>query len=276
MKVEFEGISLNYEVLKKGGEDSFYIFFLHGFTGSSTDWNEIIENLPSGFNYTAIDLLGHGKSDSPEEVEHYTSEKIIYQLHHIIKNITRKKVILVGYSMGGRTALNYAIQHQDNLNGLILESATPGIEDNLVREERIKKDEELAQLIFNNPIEKFVEYWMNLEIFNTQRRFSDRKLEEIKKKKWMNKRIGLANSLIGFGTGSMSSLWKEISTLKIPVLLISGELDTKFIDINKRMSELIPNSELINVKNAGHNVHLEEPNVFCHLLKSFFHQLSVD
>lgn len=276
MNVKVEGISLNCEIVKKGKETSPYIIFLHGFTGSASDWNEVIENLPSGFNYAAIDLIGHGKSDSPEEIEHYTSEKIINQIHQIIKKITDEKVILAGYSMGGRAALNFALNKPQMLNALILESSTPGIQNEEDRKERIKKDEELAGFILNNPIEKFVEYWMNLDIFNTQRRFSDQKLEEIKKKKGLNNRIGLANSLKGFGTGRMKNLWYEITNLTIPTLLISGELDTKFTQINKRISNLISYSKHVIVKNAGHNIHLEDPNNFCNLQKSFLHQLNSD
>ena len=49
------------------------ILFLHGFTGSSEDWMFLVEKLPSQFTPICVDLIGHGNSSSPPDVEKYTS-----------------------------------------------------------------------------------------------------------------------------------------------------------------------------------------------------------
>ncbi len=54
-------------------KDAIFVFLLHGFTGSSNDWKEIIPLLNKNYSYVAIDLIGHGKSDSPQNVELYTA-----------------------------------------------------------------------------------------------------------------------------------------------------------------------------------------------------------
>ncbi len=123
--------------------------------------------------------------------------------------------------------------------------------------------------ILNNPIEKFIEYWMDLDIFSTQKRFSNQKLDEIKKSKLSNNKIGLANSLKGFSTGKMPNYYSDLKTFLPETLLITGELDSKFTDINIEMASLLPNSTHEVIKNSGHNTHLEEPKKFIESVNRF-------
>ena len=139
--------------------------------------------------------------------------------------------------------MSFAIDHPNKISGLILESTTAGIESEKIQSERIKTDEELAHYIESHNIEEFVELWMSKEIFNTQRRFSNEKLKNIRKKKTLNSKIGLANSLRGFGTGRMGYFGSKLNQINCPVLLITGELDTKFTKINFSVKEKVSNCE---------------------------------
>lgn len=71
------------------------------------------------------------------------------------------------------------------------------------------------------------------------------------------------------GTGSQPSWWTNLATFPKPVLLIVGELDDKFIRINQKMYEYLPNSEMRIVKNVGHAIHVEEPFIFGTIVKEF-------
>jgi pimeloyl-ACP methyl ester carboxylesterase len=64
------------------------------------------------------------------------------------------------------------------------------------------------------------------------------------------------------GTGEQPSLWAKLAQLQLPVHLIAGELDEKFVDINRRMAAQISGATLSVVPNAGHTVHLEHPERF--------------
>ncbi len=248
------------------------LFLLHGFTGSALDWNFIYKDLTKKVFPVTVDLIGHGNSDSPNEVNFYLTESIVEQLKIIIENFTEEKVFLLGYSMGGRAALSFALKYPQNIKALILESASAGIKTENERFEREKKDEELSNFILNNPIEKFFDYWMELDIFSTQKRFSNQKLAEIRKSKLGNNKIGLANSLKGFSTGKMPSYYTDLKTFLPETLLISGELDSKFTDINIEMASLLPNSTHNIIKNSGHNTHLEEPKKFIESVNRFLMQ----
>ena len=84
-----------------------------------------------------------------------------------------------------------------------------------------------------------------------------------------NNAIGLALSLRGVGTGVQPSLYAQLPTLHIPVLLIAGELDIKFTIIAKHMAQALPQSQLHIIPAAGHTVHLEQPQLFTSLVGDF-------
>lgn len=272
MKIFSQNISLNVELFSEFNPARETLFFLHGFTGSAMDWKKTVELVDNSFNKFAVDLIGHGKSDSPTELEEYFPSSMNAKLLDIINHFTKEKVILVGYSMGGRAVLSFATNHPDKIKGLILESTSAGIEDPAEREERVKSDKELAAFIEANTMETIIDHWMNLEIFGTQKRFSDEQLQELRKEKLQNSSLGLANSLKGFGTGSMPYLGDKLSSLNFPVLLITGELDSKFTQINSELVKKFPSANHQIIQNAGHNVHLEETVKITDTINHFLNQ----
>jgi 2-succinyl-6-hydroxy-2,4-cyclohexadiene-1-carboxylate synthase len=274
MIFELAGLKLNVEFFHSVENDKPPLLFLHGFTGSSEDWRTIANHVDKGFPSIGFDLIGHGKSASPQSEELYSAEAIADQIKNILDITVKGKVILVGYSMGGRAALNFVVKYPEKVAALILESTTPGIKDNKLRKERVKSDGEVIQFIKTHTIREFIDYWMEKEIFNTQRRFSEEKRKRIKEAKLRNNPVGLINSLIGFGTGKMPPLFEHLNKIKCNALLITGELDTKFTKINKEILNLIPDAEHKVIKNAGHNTHLEEPGNFIKELNQFLNSLT--
>jgi 2-succinyl-6-hydroxy-2,4-cyclohexadiene-1-carboxylate synthase len=245
------------------------LLLIHGFTGSSLDWEKIVPKLPENFNYFTIDLLGHGNSDSPSEKNLYNAESLTSQLKEFSAKIIKEKFVLLGYSMGGRAALSFSVKYPEDIKGLILESTSAGIKEEMERKERIKKDEQVAEFIDSHSIEEFIEYWMGMDIFNTQKRFSNSKLGEIKRTKLKNSKTGLSNSLRGFGTGCMTPLYDKLKNITCKTLLITGDLDEKFSLLNAEMVNSFPAAKHISIKNSGHNTHLETPDAFIKTVNKF-------
>ncbi len=254
MNIISDSVNINFEYFNSFEQKKNTVLMLHGFTGKLDDWREIHGSLNPNFNYIGIDLVGHGKSD-------------------LLVNLSIEQAIIFGYSMGGRAALNFAINHPNKIRGLILESTTAGIGNEKDRMVRIRSDEELADYIESHSIEKFIDLWMSKDIFNTQRRFSNEKLNDIRKKKTLNSKIGLANSLRGFGTGRMDYFGSNLDQINCPVLLITGELDTKFTKINSVLKKIFQNAKHKTIKNAGHNTHIEEPERFVTITNEFLNKM---
>ncbi len=250
------------------------IVFLHGFTGSANEWLKFFSSIPAKFFAVTIDLPGHGKSVLPQP-EEYSQENMIRLLLDLFQSLHFTKLLIVGYSMGGRAALSFVNQYPDMVRGLFLESATAGIENAEEQKERVKKDNELADFIFENGLGKFTDYWTNLPLFDSQKSLSFEKQNDIRKAKLKNDLDGLAYSLRGFSSGSMTQLWDKIPAFNFPVHLLTGELDEKFTAINSHMNDLLPDSEHTIINNCGHNVHLENPEAFIDVLLLYLNKFIV-
>ncbi len=270
MKINYKDISLN--VICAPHELKFKnpIIFLHGFTGSANDWDFVLEQFPGNSSPIFIDLIGHGESDSPNSVVFYETKFQIELLKYVLEYFELKKVILVGYSMGGRLALSFTMKYQEFVDALVLESTSFGIENEKERLQRIESDKKLAEQIDNSSVEEFINNWIKDPLFNSLRNLDMEKLNDLIKNKIQNNNIvGIKNSLLGFNTGKMKNYFLELNNLKIRTLLIVGELDKKFVKINNKANSLLPKSELIIIKQSGHNVHFEKPKEFLKFLNRF-------
>jgi 2-succinyl-6-hydroxy-2,4-cyclohexadiene-1-carboxylate synthase len=235
------------------------LVLLHGFTGSSETWYPLIEKWASAFQVIAIDLPGHGNTVTPNfpQMMDFCDE-----LRDLLDLLDVQKCHLLGYSMGGRIALSFAQRHPQRLRSLLLESASPGLQSALERKERQQNDEALAKRILQNGVEAFVEEWEQIPLFATQNLLPAATRAKMREERLMQSAAGLSQSLMRMGTGVQPSWWGRLSTLKMPVGLIVGELDEKFIQINKKMECVINSSELFVVGDAGHAVHVEQPGKF--------------
>ena len=247
------------------------VFFLHGFTGRGEIWESVIPYINNNDLYTFVlpDLLGHGLTDKPNEPKLYSMENTVNDLHEMIKSLTKEKVYLIGYSMGGRIALSYAITYPQRLQGLLLESASPGLKTEEERRSRQKTDENLAKNIEKDGIEIFIDFWTNIPLFESQKSLPVDKQKKVLQQRLQNEVTGLANSLRGIGTGSQPSYWEDLHSLRIPVTLVAGELDHKFVEVAKNMDSLLPLSKIIEINKAGHAIHVEQSEKFGKIVSEF-------
>ncbi|MER2116248.1 MAG: 2-succinyl-6-hydroxy-2,4-cyclohexadiene-1-carboxylate synthase, partial [Solibacillus isronensis] len=172
-----------------------------------------------------------------------------------------------GYSMGGRVALSYAVRYPSGIEHLILESASPGLMDEEQRTIRKQADDTLAEKILANGIESFVNKWENIPLFASQKSLPAEVQQEIRSERIQQREIGLANSLRGMGTGVMPELWSKLNTLTMPVTLVTGKLDEKFIQLNNEMQERIEKANHLIIPAVGHAIHVENPTKFATIVK---------
>lgn len=166
---------------------------------------------------------------------------------------------LIGYSMGGRIALHQALRAPDRVRRLVLESASPGLETEAERSARRRADSQLAASLEAEGVERFVDRWEALPLFASQARLAADIRDAHRARRLANDPRSLAAALRGLGTGSLPSLWERLDEVRMPVLLIAGALDQKFVAIGRRMERVMPDARLAIVPDAGHTVHLERP-----------------
>jgi 2-succinyl-6-hydroxy-2,4-cyclohexadiene-1-carboxylate synthase len=243
------------------------LVLLHGFTGSSRNWLPLTAAWEAHHKIITVDLLGHGWTISPDDPARYAIEQVAADLQTVIGSITPEPVHLLGYSMGGRLALYYALHYP--VRSLILESASPGLATEEERRMRRESDEKLADEIEREGIAAFVERWEALPLFASQARLSDDVRAALRAQRLMNFPRGLANSLRGMGTGAQPPLWDSLPQVNVPTLLIAGAEDAKFVAIAQQMRDQIPNAQLAIIPDAGHTTHLEQPERFAETVQRF-------
>lgn len=266
------GFSLNVEVEGAGPP----MVLLHGFTGSARGWCEFGRLLAAKFTTIAIDIVGHGDSDSPASIERYRMEQVAHDLVEAARRAGFPRATWLGYSMGGRTALHVAAAHPEAVDRLIVIGGSPGLATQAERTARIAADEELADRIEREGVPAFVDYWENLALFATQRRLPQEIQDEVRAGRLRCNPRGLANSLRGMGTGAQAPLFDQLGGFTFPVLLMAGAEDAKFSGIAREMGAAIPDSHVEIVPEAGHASQLEQPEHCARLVSAFIEHHSTE
>ena len=250
------------------------LLLLHGFTGSSATWAAFLPEWSTQYQVLAPDLIGHGQSAAPTDPARYTLEEAVDDLLALLDTLGIDQCIVLGYSLGGRLALTFAVHAPARVSALILESTSPGIADPSERAARKAQDEALAAMIEERGIAWFVEYWEQQPLFASQARLPAAVRARIRAERLAQRPSGLADSLRGMGTGVMTPLWDHLPQLDLPVLLIVGAFDTKYVTIGQSMAAQLPHAELVIVPDAGHAVHVEQPEIFQNLVSTFLQRVT--
>ena len=258
---------VNYHITVDGEGES--LLLLHGFTGDCRTWLPFIPLWKKYYKVITVDIIGHGKTDSPKETKKYVMEESVSHLKALIDYLQIAPVHLLGYSMGGRLALAYSMEYPDTVKKLILESASPGLRTELERKQRRILDEKLGDSILEKGIISFVNKWEKIPLFKSQERLSPDARQAIRDQRLVNNPMGLANSLRGMGTSAQSSYWSQLYQFPKKALLITGELDQKFDGIAEEMAKCNKKMQHLNVNDAGHAIHVEKPEIFGTIVLEF-------
>ena len=245
------------------------LILLHGFTGSATSWHPYSDLLAADQKVIAIDLPGHGDTDSLDDPARYSIEHTVADIGAIQEHLhlLPAETIILGYSMGGRVAIAAALAGV--CRAVILESASPGLADDVAREQRRSSDEALAKRIESEGIASFISYWEQLPLFAGLQQLPASERQQIHAQRLQNNPVGLSNSLRGLGTGTQPSYWQQLNSLQLPVLLIVGTNDQKFVAVAQQMAQSLPQSQLHIVTESGHTVHREQSTQFTTVVRQF-------
>lgn len=260
-----DGLTLHAEIDGEGPP----LLLLHGFTGSTATWRPVASRMRPRWRTIAIDLPGHGRSSSPRDPARYTLPRFADDLAHALDELSIRRTALLGYSLGGRSALRFAVRHPDRVSALVLESTSAGIVGAADRNARAVSDAELAEFIEREGIDAFVARWESLPLWNSQAALSADARAALRAQRLQNDPRGLAASLLGAGTGAAAALTDELRTIAVPTLLIAGALDEKYVAAASHMGGAIPDARVSIVDNAGHAVHLERPDEFGRIVEDF-------
>lgn len=223
------------------------VVFLHGLLGDRSDWQALFAHLQKNTQIRplAIDLPFHGESQQIACTGFASVRQLIHQTiqHHI----GEQPFWLVGYSLGGRLALDYALNaNNPNLQGAILEGANVGLESETERQARWQNDHRWAERFRHEPTAAVLKDWYQQPVFAD---LDDNKRSILIEKRQTNAGEHIAQML------EATSLAKQ-PFFRIPpendIVFLIGERDSKFHQMAEKYQL---NYQLI--ADAGHNVHRE-------------------
>lgn len=225
------------------------IVALHGFTLHGGMFQTFADMLQIAVR--APDLPGHGRTS----IRPITMASAVAAVSALLAD-SPAPPLLLGYSQGGRIALQVAIAHPNLVGSLVLVSTGPGMPP-AAREIRRIADDALATRIERIGVERFIQEWLANPLTATDTvtpsvRAADRAL------RLENTAAGLANALRGMGQAMVPHSARHIGSLPMPVVLMAGERDDKYAGLAAGMAATREQQPVI-VAGAGHNVMLEAP-----------------
>jgi 2-succinyl-6-hydroxy-2,4-cyclohexadiene-1-carboxylate synthase len=264
------------------GRPGCWLVLLHGFMSDSRDWLNLAPQLTDLAGILAIDLPGHGGSREVWPATNNNAEQVWqWQTSAVLETIcavTDDPVVLHGYSMGGRVAAQVlaglAGQNTPTINGLILESAHPGLNEPWAITARQQQDERWATELLNHGMVQFARHWQEQPLFATQHAVPPQALAAQQAVRESQCALAMATSLRQFGTGTMPATGEIASQYK--VLSMAGSLDQAYVEHLSRWATLASSGRTVTVANAGHNIHLEMPHRWLALVREVLAQWAKD
>ena len=241
---------------------------LHGFAGSGVEMVDLAERLPG--TKLVFDLVGHGASPVPRNVDAYRMDAIVAGLVTELDARGLERIDIVGYSMGGRIALGMVALAPDRVRSAAVIGARAGIADPSERAERRRHDEQLADDIEAHGAAWFARRWLEQPVYETQRRLGAAHMASVHTARGAVDAIGVANSLRGCGAGAQPYLLDGLAVGDFPVAVLVGEFDQKFIAIARVIADRVPSAHLAVIPGSGHATHIEAPDATAAAIKAMW------
>jgi pimeloyl-ACP methyl ester carboxylesterase len=261
------------------GDSGPRVVFVHGLFGQGRNWTTIAKGLSDSHRVTLVDLPNHGHSPWTDRVDYLDmAELVATELEQLDEPVT-----LVGHSMGGKVAMQLALRRPELLRALVVVDIAP-VEYPLQGGRTDDPDEEAS------PFAAFIEAMRSMDLDRlTSRDDADAALRTAVPSRMV--RSFLLQSLVREGPGTdggwrwrlnLDLLQRDLGELRGfpdpppgaafdgPVLWIAGANSAYVLDEDRpHMDALFPTTRLVRIKNAGHWVHSEQPEIFLTTLRLF-------
>lgn len=222
------------------------LLFLHGIRGSRRHWTRQVEFFSRHFRAAAWDARGYGDSEDYEGAlqfdEHFTAD-----LLRLAEHFRADKMHLVGLSMGGRIARNFALRYPQRLRSLVLAGTSPGFDalsaqdvKRFVAERRTATPEGVRRLLGSRAVAGAYEQLLD----------SVKGVHQASFEKTLEASVSQDRAA-------------PIERIAVPTLVITGDEDRVYPPaMAQDIARRIPGAELVTMKGIGHLSNLEQPDEF--------------
>lgn len=252
MQIEIDGINVNYIFKDRGTKTN--VIFLHGWGANIESFTPAIANLESTFNVYAIDFPGFGKSKNPP-----TTYDVGAYAKLVLEFINRNKlenVVLIGHSFGGRVIIKMVGDFGYKPKKIILVDSA-GIKP---KKKFSRKVKERTYKILKSIIRVIL-----------GKKKSEQTINKLRSKMGSSDYVNADDTMKEvFKLTINEDLTQYLPNIKVPTLLVWGELDTETpLSDGKKMEELIPDAGLVIIPGGGHFSYLNNIVLFNTVVNKF-------
>ncbi len=254
---ETNGVKIHYA--RTGGSKP-PLILLHGLTANGSCWTPLTHALEEEYDVIMPDARGHGKSSVPDHGYRY--EDHANDVVGLITALRLSPPILLGHSMGGMTAAVVASRKPKLLRGLILADPT-FLSPTVQREVRDSDVADQHRRILNMPLDEVVA--------EARARHPHRSGEILQ----LFARSRLQTSMAAFDvlTPPNPDYKLLVSAIEVPSLLVFGDKGVVSFVVAEELQRLNPRFQVEQIREAGHGVHLDQPERFAAVIKSFLRSI---
>lgn len=240
---------------RKLGEGQPFII-LHGLFGQSDNWQTLGKEFAKTYEIYLVDLRNHGLSPHSEE---WNYELMSNDILELVNENKLNRVILLGHSMGGKVAMQFALEHPEKLDKLIIADMAP----KYYPPHHHKIIEGLKSINFEI-IKTRKEAEQQLSFFIDD--FGTRQFL-LKNLYWKNESELAWRFNLGVISKKIEAVGETFNNndkkCLVPTLFLRGERSNYILDSDLlHIRSIFPNSDLRTIKNAGHWIHADQPKAF--------------
>ena len=272
---KIDGIYLNYTIKGNGP----FMFVGHPNSGK-IGYEMTLKPLEKKFTMVYYDPRGTGKSEAPQKLEDYNSDQLSNELDLSRKKVGADKIWLFGHSDQSAVALQYAVEHPENVSGLILTGTSfiGDIDETIKR----RKDSEIKRKSESKWFSQVVDDWEYMYVNKTDTDKSGRNLADSPIKWWaydeessqkvipivkVISEAGRRKPLAGkhyvetrYHRQKYLELQKNFKNLKVKTLIINGKFDTNNApEFAEELQRNLRRSKLVLLDKSGHFPWIEQP-----------------
>lgn len=255
-----KGLDIHYKERGQG----FPIVLIHGYTGNLRNWILQVRALTHRYRTISLDLRGHGLSVKPTRREDYSLELFAADVHGLLDALALPECYLIGHSMGGMVAQEFILRYPEMVRALVLVDTAADQPQGIPWQERAR----LLELARTEGMEAVFEEMAHTPPLGSQLVEENPQFIDIWREQFLMTSVE-GYLYCGQAIGSRRPLLEELSQVRVPTLIICGELDEPFLEPSQRMHQTIPDSELVVIAGTGHTPILEKPLEFNEALISF-------
>jgi len=238
------------------------VIVLHGLFGSSDNWHHIARRLAERFHVFTVDQRNHGRSPPSAEMN-YPLMAADVKAFMVSRGI--EAASFIGHSMGGKTAMQFALQFPDRVEKLVVADMAP-------RAHAPAHDKIFTALLA-----------LDLPAFETRRQIESALAPEIPDpalRRFLLKNLGRNSGGKFFWKINLRGLVDNDPRLREPVsasapftkpvlFIRGGKSDYLRAEDEPRIRELFPRAQIRTIAGAGHWVHVDEPGEFLKAVLEF-------